>query len=42
MYLEMYGFSVKTILATELDMAPNTDVSEFEIRAEQLARELTL
>lgn len=42
MYLSMYGFSVKTLVATELDMAPNTDVSQFETLAERLAREIIL
>lgn len=40
MYLELYGFSVKTIMATGLDMMPNTDISPYAIQAEQLAREL--
>ncbi len=39
MYLSMYGFSVKTIVATELDMAPNTDISKYALQAETLARE---
>ena len=42
MYLELYGFSVKTITASDLDMMPNTDISSYALQAEQLARELVL
>lgn len=42
MYLKLYGFSVKTIMAADLDMMPNTDISSYALQAEQLARELIL
>lgn len=42
MYLQLYGFSVKTIMAADLDMKPNTDISTYALEAEQLARELVL
>lgn len=42
LYLELYGFSVKSIMATGLDMMPNTDISPFALEAEKLARELVL
>ncbi len=42
MYLKLYGFSVKTILASDLDMKPNTDISTYALQAEQIAREMVL
>lgn len=42
MYLKLYGFAVKTIMAADLDMMPNTDISSYALEAEQLARELVL
>ncbi len=42
MYLGTYGFSIKTIVATELDMLPNTDISNYALQAENMARELIL
>lgn len=42
MYLEQYGYIVKPIVAADVDLAPNSDVSIYARQAEQLAREVIL
>ncbi len=41
-YFELYGFNLKIIRATGINMEPTTDVSQYQLEAEQLARELVI